>query len=112
MNFRFFSSHADGMFNILLTLPGTTDFNIQNIVNLRTVIAKSAFAVTSFFSRESQIFKVIANAPFPELFLFLCFFVERGGLSGRASDSEERSRGWKPTLSCCVLDQDTLTKRK
>ena len=42
-----FTSHVDGMCNILLTLPGTTDFDIQNIVNLRTVLAKSAFAVTS-----------------------------------------------------------------
>ena len=47
MNFRFFSSRADGMFNILLTLPRTTDFNMQNIVNLCTVLEKSAFAVTS-----------------------------------------------------------------
>ena len=50
-----FTSHMDGVCNIIFTLPGTSDYNVQNIVNIRTalsVIGEEYIAATLDFNSE------------------------------------------------------------
>ena len=34
-----FTSHMDGVCNIIFTLPGTSDYYVQNIVNIRIALS-------------------------------------------------------------------------
>ena len=43
-----FTSHMDGVSNIIFTLPGTSDYYVQSIVNIR--IALSVIGEESIFS--------------------------------------------------------------
>ena len=47
-----FTSHMDGVCNIIFTLPGTSDYYVQNIVNIRialSVTGEERFVTTSAF---------------------------------------------------------------
>ena len=58
-----FTSHMDGSCNIIFTLPGTSDYYVQNILNIR--IALSVIGEESFCShlrfRRFSIFSVSAK---------------------------------------------------
>ena len=73
-----FNSHMDGVCNIIFTLPGTSDYYVQNIVNIRIAL--------SVIGEES----ICSHLRFWGFSIF--------SVSAKTEGSDETVRTWSETL--------------